>query len=217
MPELLVARQTGIGLLTRPDANYIRYQGIDAIFEGRPSPNWDLYAAYTLSFRYGPGIDELGQVTGRTQNFNPREVKFFAGYAPGDIRHQFRIRGSFLVSSFEIGLSRTYLTGTPRYKIYQVADPVVGTILRSPIGTQPSTLNDLTTVSEFRVPDVLTANLRAQYDFYPLLGRIFTQPLAPPRVAAELKVRAAWADDEKSCFRTCLGFIAGPRAKSDDC
>jgi hypothetical protein len=159
-----------IGLLTRPDNNYIRYHALDFIFEGRPSPSWDLYAAYTLSFRYGPGIDELGQVTGLTQNFNPRQTEFFSGYAPGDMRHQFKLHGFWTKAGFGLGANIAYLTGTPRFKLYNVADAGVGPILRAPIGTQPGTPNDGTTISEFRVPDVLTVDVRAQYDFQRLIG-----------------------------------------------
>lgn len=171
-----------IFLFTRPDNQWVRYQGVDFIVESRPSPAWDFYGSYTLSFKYGPGIDELGQLGFRTQNVDIRQAPLFSGYAPGDIRHQIKFHGSYTTHGFTFGPNLTYVSGElVRYALFNVADPRVGAtpagnlgnILRGPLGTEPGTPNDPNSLSEFRLPDRLTVNLRLQYDFYEVLHQHF--------------------------------------------
>ena len=162
--------------ITRPDANWIRYQSLDLILDGRPTPELEFYAAYTLSFRYGPGNEEMGQLaTGISQFFNPRQNQFYTGFALGDTRHQLKFQGAYTWKGLSLGPSISFSTGTPLAKRYQTSDTAVaGWILRSPVGTTPGTPNDPTQIAEFRLPDLLVVNARVSYDFYELTGQRFT-------------------------------------------
>jgi hypothetical protein len=162
-------------MITRPEDNWVKYQSVDLVLDGRPMPELEFYAAYTLSFRYGPGSDSMGQVgTGISQFFNPRQKQFFTGYAYGDTRHQLKFQGSYTWKGLSIGPGFTFATGTPLAKRYQTANNTTGTILRSPVGTTPGVGNDPQQVSEFRTPDILTVNARVAYDFEELTGQKFT-------------------------------------------
>ncbi|HEX8818409.1 MAG TPA: hypothetical protein VF794_00670, partial [Archangium sp.] len=159
----------------RPDTNWIKYQSVDLILDGRPTKELEFYAAYTLSFRYGPGNEELGQLgSGISQYANPRQTQFYTGYAFGDTRHQLKFQGSYTWKGLSIGPGISYATGTPQAKRYLTANNTTGVILRSPIGTTPGGSNDPTQISEFRLPDVLTVNARVSYDFQELTGQKFT-------------------------------------------
>lgn len=162
--------------VTRPDGNWVKYQSVDFIVDGHPTPELDIYAAYTLSFRYGPGNEELGQLgTGISQYTNPRQTQFYTGYALGDTRHQLKIQGSYTWKGLSIGPGISYATGTPLAKRYQTSNTAItGYILRSPVGTTPGTPNDPTQISEFRLPDTMTVNARVAYDFSQLTGQKFT-------------------------------------------
>jgi hypothetical protein len=164
-----------IYMVTRPDQNWIRYQSLDFILDGRPTKEIEFYAAYTLSFRYGPGNEELGQLgTGLSQFYNPRQAQFYDGYAFGDTRHQLKMMGSYTWGGLSVGPVFTYATGTPLAKRFQTANATTGNILRSPIGTTPDGSNDPTRIAEFRTPDILTLNARMQYDFKELTGQQLT-------------------------------------------
>jgi hypothetical protein len=161
--------------VSRPDTNWIKYQSVDLILDGRPTKELEFYAAYTLSFRYGPGNETLGQLgTGIGQYNNPRQTQFYTGYAFGDTRHQLKFQGSYTWKGLSIGPGISYATGTPLAKRYLTANNTTGNILRSPIGTTPGSGNDPTQISEFRLPDVLTVNARVSYDFAELTGQKFT-------------------------------------------
>ncbi|HYO53867.1 carboxypeptidase regulatory-like domain-containing protein [Archangium sp.] len=162
-------------MITRPEDNWVKYQSVDLVLDGRPTPELEFYAAYTLSFRYGPGSESMGQVgTGISQFFNPRQQQFFTGYAYGDTRHQLKFQGSYTWKGLSIGPGFTFATGTPLAKRYQTANNTTGTILRSPVGTTPGAGNDPLQVAEFRTPDILTVNARVAYDFEELTGQKFT-------------------------------------------
>jgi len=158
-------------LITRPEDNWVKYQGVDFIIDGQPAPQWQFYAAYTLSFRYGPGNDELGQIGLGSQYANPRQAKFYDGYAFGDTRHQLKFQGSYTWGGLSVGPGFTFSTGTPVAKTYLTANNTTGTILRSPVGTTPGNGNDPQQVAEFRTPDQFIINARASYDFEQLLGQ----------------------------------------------
>lgn len=162
--------------VSRPDANWIKYQSVDLILDGRPTPELEFYAAYTLSFRYGPGIEELGQLgTGISQFANPRQTQFYTGYALGDTRHQIKLQGSYTWKGLSIGPGISYATGTPLAKRYQTySTTLTGYPLHSPVGTTPGTANDPTQISEFRLPDTLLVNARVSYDFSELTGQKIT-------------------------------------------
>jgi hypothetical protein len=161
--------------VTRPDTNWVKYQSLDFIVDGRPTPEIEFYAAYTLSFRYGPGSDSMGQVgTGLSPHFNDRQRQFFTGYAYGDTRHQLKLLGSYTWKGLSIGPGISYATGTPLAKRFQTASNTTGTILRSPVGTTPGSGNNPQQVAEFRIPDSMTVNMRVAYDFSELTGQKFT-------------------------------------------
>jgi hypothetical protein len=159
-------------LYTRPDLNYRIYQGIDFTVESRPTPNWDLYAAYTLSWLYGPGAEEFGQIggslAGNSQFYNPRQAMFYDGFLPEDVRHQIKVHGSYVWKGLSMGGDFTYLTGVPlTAKFFNNQDGGF-TNRRSPQGTEPGTPNDPYAVAEFRQPPLLVVDARVTYDFYEL-------------------------------------------------
>ncbi|EPX57499.1 protein oar [Cystobacter fuscus DSM 2262] len=166
---------TPVYLFTRPDSNWIKYQSVDLILDGRPTPELEFYAAYTLSFRYGPGNESMGQLsTGIGQYDNPRQSQFYTGYSLGDTRHQIKLLGSYTWKGLSIGPSFSYASGATRAKRYNTANPnISGYVLRSPVGTTPGTPNDPTQIAEFRLPDTITANARISYDFSELTGQKF--------------------------------------------
>jgi len=162
---------------TTPNGNYRTYQGLDFIFESRPNANVDIYAAYTLSWLYGPGAEMFGQVgggeAGNSAFYNPRQSQFFEGFLPEDIRHQLKLRASYDWHGLNLGAMMIWRTGAPLTKRY--FNPAVSdsgyTLLRSPQGTDPGTGNVPNNVSEFRTPDVMTVNLRVAYDFHEFIGQ----------------------------------------------
>jgi len=168
--------QGAIYNVSRPDTNWVKYQSVDLIASGRPTKELEFYAAYTLSFRYGPGVDTLGQLgTGIGQFYNPRQAQFYTGYALGDTRHQLKFQGSYTWKGLTFGPGLSYATGTPLARRYLTANNVTGNILRSPVGTTPTGAgNDPTQIAEFRLPDVLTVNARLSYDFAELTGQKIT-------------------------------------------
>ncbi len=168
--------QGAIYNVSRPDSNWVKYQSVDFIASGRPTKELEFYAAYTLSFRYGPGNDTLGQLgTGIGQYYNPRQAQFYTGYALGDTRHQLKFQGSYTWKGLSFGPGLSYATGTPLARRYLTGNTVTGNILRSPVGTTPTGAgNDPSQIAEFRLPDVLTVNARVSYDFAELTGQKFT-------------------------------------------
>lgn len=166
---------TPITLYTRPDNNWIKYQSVDFILDGRPTPELEFYAAYTLSYRYGPGNESMGQLgTGIGQYLNPRQAQFYTGYALGDTRHQIKLLGSYTWKGLSVGPSFSYASGTPRARRFNTANPnTSGYILRSPVGTSPTVANDRSQLAELRIPDLVTVNARVSYDFSELTGQKF--------------------------------------------
>jgi hypothetical protein len=170
-------KPTSIQLITTPDLNRLRYTGIDFSFESRASEYFNVFASYTLGFRYGPGVDVLGQIgAGLGQNAfqNTRQIGFFDAFAGGDIRHNLKFVPTMTVKGFTLGGTFNYQSGAPLVRRFRVADAQVGDvrsagILRSPFGTQPGAPNDLEQIAEYRLPDNITFDLRATYDFAPLL------------------------------------------------
>jgi hypothetical protein len=168
---------------TTPDANWRVYQGIDFSVESRPTPNWDLYAAYTLSWLYGPGAEQFGQIAftntndGSSAFANPRQALFYDGFLPEDVRHQLKVRASYSWHGLGLGANFTYQTGLTATRQFFNQNGQDYWNKRSPQGTDPgsptsntkATLNDPTRWSELRSPDVITMNARLQFDFYDLI------------------------------------------------
>jgi hypothetical protein len=166
---------------TTPDSNWRVYQGIDFSVESRPSPNWDIYAAYTLSWLYGPGAEELGQIggseVGNSGFYNPRQKQFYDGFLPEDTRHVLKLRASYVWHGLNLGATFNYMTGQPGTKTFFNQNDGGYTNRRSPSGTDPgatssnarASLNDPTRWSEFRSPDVIQVNARLAYDFSELI------------------------------------------------
>lgn len=167
-------------LLSTPDHNYNIYQGIDFTMQGNPVPELNIYGAYTLAFKYGPGADELAQLgpqggTVQSQDFNARQTQFFNGWAFGDVRHQIKLSGSYTIGGFSFGPNISWQSGEVRVATFTVNDPNIGNVLRSPIGTQPGRApagnpNDQNAISEFRTPPVMTVDVRAVYALPKFVG-----------------------------------------------
>lgn len=163
-----------------PDGNYRVYHGIDFTVESRPTPNWDIWIAYTLSWLYGPGAEELGQVNGYEAGnsgfYNPRQRMFYDGYLADDHRHNLKVRASYSWKGLTIGGFFNYISGAPLSKAYFNQNDAFAysyTNKRSPQGTTPGDeltgmRNNVAYWSEFRLPDQIQFDTRVQYDFYPL-------------------------------------------------
>jgi hypothetical protein len=155
---------------TTPDGNYRIYQGIDFTVESRPTPNWDFYAAYTLSWLYGPGAEEISTVGTASAFYNPRQYKFFDGFLPEDQRHQFKVHGSYAWHGLTLGANFAYLSGSPLTKVYYNRSDNTYENRRTPQGTDPgSAVNDPHTTAAFRLPDIIQLDVRVSYDAYELL------------------------------------------------
>ena len=157
---------------TTPDQNYRVYQGLDFVIEGRPTPNWDIYASYTLSWLYGPGAEELGLIAGEVGNsafYNPRQAVFYNGFLADDHRHLLKLRASYSAHGFSVGGFFTYVSGAPLGRQYFNNADGDYTNYRSPQGTDPVTPNQHSAVSELRWPDYLNLDARAQYDLADLI------------------------------------------------
>jgi hypothetical protein len=163
-----------ISKFTTPDDNYRIYQGIDFYVEARPTPGWDIYAAYTLSWLYGPGAEQIGQISGYNQftpNYNPRQARFYDGFLPEDLRHQLKVRVSYTWKGLSAGVFLNYNSGAPLSKRFFQQQDGDYINLRSPQGTDPGPpgSNDPTKIAEFRTPDVLQTNLRVSWDMHPII------------------------------------------------
>lgn len=153
--------------------NLVRnYHGIDFWAESRPTPNWDIYVAYTLSWLYGSQADQFTSQVTDTPGvlYNPRQLWAYQGFLPEDVRHQLKVRASYNYKGFNVGGFFQYISGSPLSKRYfQYLPDGAYMNLRAPIGTDPVRPNDPRAFSEFRVPDLLELNLRASYDFHALI------------------------------------------------
>jgi hypothetical protein len=160
---------------TTPDGNYRIYQGIDLVFESRPSRNLDLYAAYTLSWLYGPGAEELGQIgggePGNSQYYNPRQSVYYDGYLPEDVRHVLKLRASYAWRGLVVGAFLRYQSGAPLSKRFFNQYDGDFTDRRAPMGNDPGAGNSANAIAEFRTPDTMEVDARAAYDFHELLTR----------------------------------------------
>ncbi len=158
---------------SRPDSNERTYHGIDVTLESRPNEHWDIYAAYTISWLFGPGHETFGQISGdQTQSefYNPRMRRFYDGFTPDDVRHMLKVRASYHWKGLNLGAFLAYQTGIPLTHRYFNQNDGTYTNRRSPSGTDPgATPNDVTKISELRIPDHLTMDLRASYDLHALI------------------------------------------------
>jgi outer membrane receptor protein involved in Fe transport len=164
-----------IFLYTRPDGNWRTYQGVDFVFESRPKQEWDFSVTYTLSWLYGPGAEQFGQVAGQKLSpfYNPRLTYLYDGFLPEDRRHQLKIRASYAWKGLNIGAFLNYASGTPRTKLFFNQNDGSYTYRRSPTGTEPGTSpNDVGNTAEFRLPAVLTVDARISYDLHEVLQKV---------------------------------------------
>ena len=160
-----------INLITNNHSGIREYQGVDFSIESRPTANWDIYAAYTLSFLYGSQGDEFGgQVNGTPGPFyNPRQTLFYDGYLPEDVRHNLKLRASYSYHGLAVGGFFSYTSGAPLTKfLFEYTDGSYQN-QRSPSGTEPGTPNSPRAWSEFRTPDLVSLDVRASYDFHELI------------------------------------------------
>ena len=134
------------------------YSGLSFATEGRPTPNWDYLASYTVSWNYGYA----------TRVDNPRQKKFSDGYLAQDLRHYIRAGGSYVAfNKLILGAYMQYQSGTPLTKGFYNAQDNDFAMRRSPGGTDTTTPNDIAGVSEFRLPDFFRLDLRFVYNVLP--------------------------------------------------
>jgi hypothetical protein len=160
---------------TTPDDNYRIYQGVDFEYEARPNDRLDFYAAYTLSWLYGPGAEELGLISptgfepGYSQYYNPRQKALYDGFLPEDVRHNLKLRVSYALHGLTAGAFFNYMSGAPLTKLFYNQYDGDYTNRRSPQGNEPGTGNTPNQIGEFRTPDVVVVNMRVSYDFHALI------------------------------------------------
>lgn len=146
---------------TTPDANWRAYHGLDFVVETRAWSRLDLYAAYTVSWLYGPGAEELGQVGGAEAGwspfYNPRQTMFYDGFLPEDVRHVVKLRASYDWRGLSLGTWLRYQSGAPAARRYYNAFDGDFTTRRGP-------------QDELRLPDTLEVDLRVAYDVHAWLG-----------------------------------------------
>jgi hypothetical protein len=150
-----------------PSGNHRTYQGISLYAEGRPTRNWDINGSYTLSWTYGPGVTEFGQISAISQYDNPRNARYFDGFVLDDRRHVLKGFAAYQVGPFNMGAAFTYATGVPLAKRFFSAQAGDYVRYRAPLGTEPGNGNDLKQISEFRTPDNMTVDLRAVFNVFP--------------------------------------------------
>jgi len=156
--------------------NYNNFSGFDFIFESRPTPNFDFFGVYTLSWTYGPGF---GEIVAGDQFGNPRQSQLYTGFSPAtDTRHIIKTQGTFTWHGLISGLVVNWRSGIAQRKSFTLADQSLPARYRSPTGTDPGgplpgaptqpDRNSIQNWAEFRTPDLFTVNLLVGYDFYEL-------------------------------------------------
>ena len=152
----------------RPTAEaYRRYNGVDFVVSGNPSPNWMVFASYTLSFLDGTVDDQMSQL----RNDIPRDLRFY-GYLSDDHRHQVKLQSSYTFHGLTGGVNLTYLSGAPASRIYRGSKPTSAGYLNRYgwRGLDPAAdPNDVRKWTELRNPDLVEINVRMQFDMYELV------------------------------------------------
>jgi len=140
-----------------------RYNGLDVVIAGNPSPNWSVTVAYTLSWLEGTVDDQITTF----RDDIPRDFRLY-GYLADDHRHQVKGLASYTWKGLTAGVNLTYLSGAPATRLYQSNIPASYYTARYGWrGVDPnSDPNDIRKWSELRTPDILDIALRAQYDFF---------------------------------------------------
>ena len=165
--------KNSIAELAYPDSNKSYYSGLDLIVESRPTPALDIYAAYTLSYTWGPGYQNANDGAGITtpgnrtdQYANPRQSAFVGGYQPGiDTRHNFKTAVTYTVKGLTLGTVVTWRSGVAQRKLFTGTANTPPRV-RAPNGLEPGATNDTTQWAEVRTPDAFVVNLSATYDLY---------------------------------------------------
>jgi hypothetical protein len=153
------------------------YSGLDLILETRVK-NLEIQGGYTLSYSWGP--------SGTGAFDNPRFTPFFHSYQTGvDTRHQIKTSTTFsIIEGFTVGVILNWRSGGAISKAYS-ANETGFAIRRAPAGFDPGsyyntgtgnpgqlgTFSDVRSWTQYRTPDILTANLMLNYDFYKLLNQ----------------------------------------------
>jgi hypothetical protein len=162
-----------IYMLSTPDANYRTYQGVDFSIEAKPTPNWEIWAAYTLSWTYGPGNEQLGQINGSEPGnsafYNPRQRIFYDGFLPDDHRHNLKLRLAYSWKGLTVGGLFSYISGAPLSKGYFNGFDGGYTNHRAPQGLDPGSPNNTGAWTELRLPDLVSVDARVSYDFHSLI------------------------------------------------
>src|SRR5262249_1228905 len=139
--------------------------------ESRPTENWDLYFAYTLSWLYGQAGEEFGGQVNLTNGpfYNPRQTHYWDGFLPEDVRHILKLPVSYQCKGLNGGFFFTYQTGAATSKNYFQFTDGNYVNLRSPTGTDPGNINNPRAFTELRLPDQMEMDLRASYDLHSLI------------------------------------------------
>ncbi|HMU39543.1 MAG TPA: TonB-dependent receptor [Pseudomonadota bacterium] len=146
-----------------------RYQSMDLVIAGNPSPAWSVFVAYTLSFLDGTLDDQISVL----RNDTPRDLRLY-GYLLDDHRHQVKANASYTLFGFTAGVNLAYITGAPTTRLFSTT--ALGYQGRYGFrGIDPgSDPNDVRKWTELRSSDVLDLSVRAQYDLYGLIRQHLT-------------------------------------------
>jgi hypothetical protein len=140
-----------------------RYNGLDFVISGTPTPRWRFFVGYTLSFLDGTDDDQLSTF----MNDPPRSFHFY-GYLSDDHRHQIKANGAYSFHGLTLGANLTYMSGAPATRLYLTPLGYVGRYAWRGVdpGADP---NDVTKWTELRSPDIFDVDIRVQYDLYELI------------------------------------------------
>jgi hypothetical protein len=151
-----------------------QYSGVDLILETRLK-NIEVQGSYTLSESWGN--------SGSGAFDNPRFYPYYAAYQIVDTRHQIKSSTTYMpFTGFTIGVILNWRSGVALAKGYPASETGY-TTRRAPTGYEPGayyntgtgnpyqlgSFSDLRSWTEFRTPDLLTANLMFAYDFHSIL------------------------------------------------
>ncbi len=135
-----------------------RYNGLDFVIGGNPSPNWSAYIAYTLSWLDGTSDDQITTF----RDDPPRDFRYY-GYLGDDRRHSLKANGSYTWRGLTLGTNILFFSGAPVTRLYLAEN---GYVVRNGWrGVDPNAdPNDIRKWTELRTPDTLGIDVRAQYD-----------------------------------------------------
>jgi hypothetical protein len=161
-------RNTTVSDLETPDEAYRRYMGVTLGLTRREG-RLKLHGAYTWSTLDGTVLEGTGNPLG---DIGPRD-QFLEGPLPDDHAHEVKINAQIRATQWlSFGVRYSYFSGTPYNRLYR--NPVTGNYedRRARPGYSPgANLNDPSDDRELRMPDIMSLNTQAVFNFQPLIAQ----------------------------------------------